>query len=66
MLENIKVYLRLSHERELLYDFFIQFGVHMSGVFPTYNALEQGDDLSPLLFNYASEYAVRKIQENQQ
>jgi hypothetical protein len=30
------------------------------------NGLEQGDALSPLLFNFASEYAIMKVQENQQ
>jgi hypothetical protein len=34
--------------------------------FPNENGLEQGDALSPLLFNFALENAVRKVQRNQQ
>jgi len=33
--------------------------------FPIRNGLKQGDALSPMLFNFALEYATRRVQVNQ-
>jgi hypothetical protein len=40
-------------------------GKHLSDSFPIQNGLKQGDALSPLLLNFSSEHAIKKVQENQ-
>ena len=40
-------------------------GKNLSDMFPIRNGLKQGDALSPLLFNLALEYAIRRVQVNQ-
>ena len=43
----------------------VRVGKHLSEMFPVRNDLKQGDVLSPLLFNLVFEYAVRRVQVNQ-
>jgi hypothetical protein len=42
----------------------IRIGKYLSDTFPIQNGLKQ-DALSPLLFNFALEHEIRKVQENQ-
>jgi len=54
----IKVFLHETYSR-------VRAGKHMSDMFPIRNGLKQGEALSPLLFNVALEYAIRRVHVNQ-
>jgi hypothetical protein len=43
----------------------VRVGKLLSDKFPIQNGLKQGDAPSPLLYNLASEYSVRKVKENE-
>jgi hypothetical protein len=54
----IKMFLSEKYSR-------VRVGKNLSYRFPIMNVLKQGDALSPLLFNFAWKYAVRRVQVNQ-
>ena len=43
----------------------VRVGMNLSDMFPIRNGLKQGDALSPLLFNFALQYAIKRVQVNQ-
>jgi len=43
----------------------VRVGKNVSDKFPIRNGLKQGDALPPTLFNFALEYAIRRVQVNQ-
>jgi len=43
----------------------VRVGKKLSDMFPVRTGLKKGDALSPLLFNFALEYTIRKVQVNQ-
>jgi hypothetical protein len=58
LVKKKKIYLTETYIR-------VRVGNNLSEMFPIMNGLKQGDALSPLLFNVALEYAIKRVQENQ-
>ena len=43
----------------------VRVGKNLSDMFPIRNGLKKGDALPPLLFNFTSDYAIRRVQVNE-
>ena len=43
----------------------VQVAKHLSDMFPVKRVLKQGNALSPMLFNFAIEYAIKSVQVSQ-
>ena len=57
-LRLIKMYLNENYSR-------VRVGKYLSDMFPIRNGLKQGNALSELLFNFAVENGIRRVQVNQ-
>ena len=58
MVRLIKMCLNETHSR-------VRVGKHLSDMFPIKNGLKEGDVLTSLLFNFDLEYAIKKVQVNE-
>jgi hypothetical protein len=58
LVREIKMCLNETYRR-------VRVDTHLSYMFPIKNVLRQGDALSPLLLNFAINYAIRRVQVNQ-
>jgi hypothetical protein len=69
LLRTINVNFNITDQLLIRFSAFVRYwrknwSKHLSDSFPIQNSLKQGDALSPLLFNLAIEYAIRKVQES--
>ena len=57
LIRLIKMCLTETHSR-------VRVGKNLSDMFPIRNGLKKGDALSPLLFKFALEYAIRRVNQD--
>jgi hypothetical protein len=58
LVRPIKICLNKTYDK-------VRIGTHLSDHFSIQNDLKQGDDLTLLLFNFASKYSIMEVQGNQ-